>query len=84
MTKHIGAPPSRTPNKHPTAARFSTAEYVFDDPCEMPPCDGLMEYPTPFIGMAAQFATLDGTEALTEDVIPGAAHCLDLVPEERG
>ncbi|MFD7461103.1 MULTISPECIES: hypothetical protein [unclassified Streptomyces] len=40
--------------------------------------DGLMEHLTPLIGMAAQIAILDGTEALTRDVLHDAARYLDL------
>ncbi|MGW8597616.1 hypothetical protein ACWGLB_01640 [Streptomyces sp. NPDC055893] len=43
-----------------------------------------MEYSAPFISMATQFAILVDTEALTQEVITGAAHYLDLIPEERG
>ncbi|MFF1411865.1 hypothetical protein ACFVX6_19115 [Streptomyces sp. NPDC058289] len=40
--------------------------------------DGLMEHLTPLIGMAAQLAILDGTEALTLEVLNDAARYLDL------
>ncbi|MER6145194.1 hypothetical protein ABT174_35110 [Streptomyces sparsogenes] len=40
--------------------------------------DGLMEHLTPLIGMAAQLAILDRTEALTPEVLHDAARYLDL------
>ncbi|MFF3159184.1 hypothetical protein [Streptomyces sp. NPDC057910] len=40
--------------------------------------DGLMEHLAPLIGMAAQLAILDHTEALTPDVLRDAAAYLDL------
>lgn len=40
--------------------------------------DGLMEHLTPLIGMAAQLAILDRTEALTAEVLHDAARYLDL------
>ncbi|WP_329390345.1 hypothetical protein OG625_38975 [Streptomyces sp. NBC_01351] len=37
-----------------------------------------MEHLTPLIGMAAQLAILDGTEALTPEILHDAARYLDL------
>ncbi len=40
--------------------------------------DGLMEHLTPLLSMAAQIAILDGTEAVTPEVLHDAARYLDL------
>ncbi|MFE2326908.1 hypothetical protein ACFXD5_23795 [Streptomyces sp. NPDC059385] len=45
--------------------------------------DGLMEHLTPLIGMAAQLAILDGTEALTPEILHDAARYLDLTAADE-
>jgi hypothetical protein len=45
--------------------------------------DGLMEHLVPLVGMAAQLAILDGSEAITSDILKEAAAYLD-IPHQIG